>query len=617
MASQFFGLNIAYTGLLASNASLNTSANNISNVETEGYSRQEVTQTAAEALRSYTTFGCTGAGVDVSNVERVRDEFYDKKYWINNKEYGEYEMKAYYMNQIQDYFVDDTSVKGFSSIFNEMFSSLAELQKSSGDSTLKSQFTGYARNLTTYFNEMASNLSKIQEDINEEIKVKCNEINSYAEEIASLNKQITVIELTGVTANELRDQRTLIVDKLSKIVDVQTFETPITDEHDPTRKTGAYRFRVTIAGNQTLVDMNDYNTLACVAKETGNKAYQSDIAGLYEIKWSNGADFGMYNASMGGELAGLVQMRDGNNGEYFHGTVSGVNYDKDGNALVKIAVTNDYLEDINKSTLNNTGVINVGNTLYKYSEWSFDLNTHEYTFKIDVSENEEEITQKKVGKEASVNQRVEYQGIPYYQTQLNEWVRAFAKAFNGILTQTDSYDELGNPGVNLFTANLANATQSKFKNEDSVTGVITSQSDCYRQLTASNFGISDLVAKNPDRLATHTVQSDGQDKYDVIRQLTRMKSDQSVMSFRGGSAQDFLESMLAEVALNTERATTFSDNAEARALSVSNQRESISGVDREEETVKLVKYQHAYNLSSKVIQVLSEVYNRLILETGV
>ena len=96
-----------------------------------------------------------------------------------------------------------------------------------------------------------------------------------------------------------------------------------------------------------------------------------------------------------------------------------------------------------------------------------------------------------------------------------------------------------------------------------------------------------------------------------------MKSDQSVMSFRGGSAQDFLESMLAEVALNTERATTFSDNAEARALSVSNQRESISGVDREEETVKLVKYQHAYNLSSKVIQVLSEVYNRLILETGV
>ncbi|MBO4347939.1 MAG: flagellar hook-associated protein FlgK, partial [Lachnospiraceae bacterium] len=121
MASQFYGLNIAYTGLLASNAALNTSANNIANVETEGYSRQQVTQTAAEALRSYTTFGCMGAGVDVSNVERVRDEFFDRKFWENNKNLGEYDKKAYYMNQIQDYFIDDDYVKGFTSVFGEFY----------------------------------------------------------------------------------------------------------------------------------------------------------------------------------------------------------------------------------------------------------------------------------------------------------------------------------------------------------------------------------------------------------------------------------------------------------------------------------------------------------------
>lgn len=617
MASQFFGLNIGYSGLLASNAALNTSANNIANVETEGYSRQQVTQTAAEALRSYTTFGCTGAGVNVSNVERVRDEFYDRKYWENNKQYGEYKMKAYYMNQIQDYFLDDDSVKGFTSVFNEMFAAINELQKSAGDSTLKSQTVGFAKNLTTYFNEMSSNLSKIQEDINEEIKVKVNEINSYAEEIASLNKQITVIELTGTTANELRDQRTLLIDKLSQIVDVETSETPITDANDPTRKTGAYRFRVTIAGGQPLVDMNDYNSLMCVAKETGNKAYQSDLPGLYDIKWSNGSDFGMYNASMGGDLAGLIQMRDGNNGEHFNGTVSQVNFDKDGNALVKISVTSDYLMDINKSTLNSSGVIDIGNTEYKYSSWTYDLNTHEYTFKLDKADNVEEINQSKAGKQANVNRSVEYKGIPYYQAQLNEWVRTFAKAFNGILTSDGAVDEYGDPGVILFTADLANATQSKFRNEDSITGVITSESDCYRQLTASNFTVSELLVKNADRLATHTVASDGQDKYDVIEKLARMRSDEKVMSFRGGSAEDFLESILADVALNTERAKTFSENAEAKALSVNNQRESVSGVDRDEEAVNLVKFQHAYNLSSKVIQVLTEIYDRLILETGV
>lgn len=617
MGSQFFGLNIAYTGLLSSNASLNTTANNISNVETEGYSRQEVTQKAADALRSYTTYGCTGAGVDVTDIARVRDEFYDRKYWNNQKTFGEYETKAYYMNQIQDYFVDDDTTKGFTSVFGEMYTALEELQKSAGDTTVKSQFVGYANNLTSYFNEMASNLSKIQEDINEEIKVKTNEINSIAKEVAALNKQITVIELTGVTANELRDQRTLLVDKLSKIVDVETSETPITDENDPTRETGAYRFRLTIAGGQTLVDMNDYNELKCVAKETGDKTNQSDIAGLYEIQWANGADFGMSNPSLGGELAGLIQMRDGNNGEYFHGEVSGVSYDKDGNARVKIKVTADYLTDINKSTLNNTGTISVGNTEYKYASWSYDTATQEYTFQINKDDNTEEINQSKLHKEASIGSAVEYQGVPYYQSQLNEWVREFAKAFNGILTSEDSVDENGNEGINLFSATLGDFSQATFKNEDSITGVVTSASDCYRVLTAANFTINSELIQDADKLATHTGASEGQDKYDIIEKLVLLKADSSVMSFRGGSAQDFLQSILADVALSTDRAITFRDNAESKSLSINNQRESISGVDTDEEAVNLVKFQNAYNLSSKVIQVFTEIYDRLILQTGV
>lgn len=617
MGSQFFGLNIAYTGLLSANASLNTSANNIANVETEGYSRQEVTKKAADALRSYTTYGCTGAGVDVTDIQRVRDEFYDHKYWNNQKLAGEHEMKLYYMNQIQDYFADDTSTKGFTTVFNEMYAALAELQKSAGDATVKSQFIGYAGNLASYFNEMSSNLNKIQEDINEEIKVKVNTINSLGKEIAALNKQITVIELTGVTANELRDQRTLLVDNLSKIVDVETFETPITDQNDPTRETGAYRFRVAIAGGQTLVDMNDYNELKCVARETGNKAYQSDIAGLYEIQWFNGSEFGMNNAVMGGELAGLIQMRDGNNGEYFNGTVEGVNYDKDGNARVKISVKDDYLKDINKSTLNATGKIDIGNTVYNYDSWSFDMDTLEYTFYLNKDNNESEITQAKLHKEVSINGAIEYQGIPYYQAQLNEWVRLFSKAFNGVLTSEGAVDEKGNDGINLFTANLGNSSQAKFKNEDSITRVVTSTSDNYRMLTAANMAINKELIENADRLATHTGASEGQDKYDIIKQLALLRSDSKMMNFRGGSAQDFLQSILADVALNTDRAKTFKENAEARSLSIDNQRESVSGVDKDEEAVNLVKFQNAYNLSSKVIQVLTEIYDRLILQTGV
>ena len=63
MPSQFFGLNIAYTGLLASNAALNTTANNIANADTEGYSRQQVRQQAANPLRVFQTYCCAGTCV--------------------------------------------------------------------------------------------------------------------------------------------------------------------------------------------------------------------------------------------------------------------------------------------------------------------------------------------------------------------------------------------------------------------------------------------------------------------------------------------------------------------------------------------------------------------------
>ena len=69
--------------------------------------------------------------------------------------------------------------------------------------------------------------------------------------------------------------------------------------------------------------------------------------------------------------------------------------------------------------------------------------------------------------------------------------------------------------------------------------------------------------------------------------------------------------------MNTSRANTFQKNFSDISETINTQRMSISGVDEDEEAVSLVKYQHAYNLASKMIQVLTEVYDRLILETGV
>ena len=119
MTSQFFGLNIAGSGLRAANAALNTTANNISNANTDGYSRQTVKQEASDALRVFAKYGCAGAGVDTIAIERVRDEFYDVKYRNNETLLGEVKQKNYYNGLIEEY-LDDNGTSGFSSLFNKM-----------------------------------------------------------------------------------------------------------------------------------------------------------------------------------------------------------------------------------------------------------------------------------------------------------------------------------------------------------------------------------------------------------------------------------------------------------------------------------------------------------------
>ena len=122
---------------------------------------------------------------------------------------------------------------------------------------------------------------------------------------------------------------------------------------------------------------------------------------------------------------------------------------------------------------------------------------------------------------------------------------------------------------------------------------------------------------DPGLLATKYDIADGVEQSDLLQDLKDMAYDKDKMSFRGCSAAEFLQCVLADVALNASRANTFYSSYSGVANTIENQRLSISGVDEDEEAVNLVKYENGYNLASKMIQTLTEVYDRLILETGV
>lgn len=620
------GLNISYTGLVASNAALNTTANNIANIETTGYSRQVVNQTAATAMRAFASYGCIGAGVDTLGAERVRDIYYDEKYWNNNSKLGEYDKKAYYCAITENYLNDQrgtNAVKGFTTIFGEYQAAMESLSVNTGENNYALSFIGQAGNLCEYFNLLYNNFQKMQTDVNDEIGIKVDEINSIAQQVASLNKQINVIEVGGNTvANELRDKRDLLIDQLSAVIDVECTEKPMADISG--NETGLTEYVVKIAGGQVLVNGYNYRQLECAPRETWQKVNQNDVDGLYDVYWTDtNQEIGIYGKSVRGELKGLFEMRDGNNEESFHGTIEEVNGVDN---TVKIKVTEDYLKDISKSTLPLTnGRITLGGDYYYYDSFSFELNEDGecyYTFKMseDPSRNPIDVPSEKEGHAAKIGEQVNYQGIPYYLEQMNEWVRDYAYNFNkiyGVEGATDYNGIVHEAGNIFFTGDNATGGQYTLDVKLGATKYDSAAEYGYHNLTAGNFNVEQSIQNDSTTLCTHIGEGEGVSKYNIISELKDLSTNKDKMVFRGCDAQSFLICLMGDSALNANSANSFQTIYTNIDESISNSRYSVSGVDADEEAANMIKYQNSYNLASKMISVLNECYDRLITQTGV
>lgn len=658
MSSTFFGLTIGASGLNAFQAAINTTANNISNVQTEGYSKQVTNLEASSALRVFQRYGTTGTGVTAKSVTQMRDQYYDEKYWNNQSKYGEFDKKVYYMEQIENYFTDSSTVEGFSSIYSKMFNALDSLSDNAGDSSVRNEFISDATELMTYFNTMANQLQELQSTINDEIKTTVDNINSIAEKIASLNKQINVIEMEGGHANELRDERAVLLDELSEIIPIEVNEEDVQNSNYPDMDTGATIFTVKFNG-RLLVDTYDYNTLTTTTREELDN--QSDVDGLYDVAWSDsGATLDINGKNMTGSLRALFQIRDGNNAENLTGTVSSAD-------TTSITITDPSITSISAMNMAKEGTLTVGNTQYAYDGFSLvtddDGNVTSYTFylKDTISET---VADKMADKNAYVGEDVDFKGIPYYQNQLNTFLRSFAKKFNDI--EETGYDQTGTAMGAFFVANdTTNGGEFDFSDEfhdyaydstnkefvettgsttgatdddtttelkantfysDSTTastyGGSTTTSDAlyntYYLLTALNCDVAEATKENPQIMSTQTSDPSnptGVDTYDIVEQLLTLQTDTVI--HRGYGGDKFLQCIYSDITVDSQECSVFLENYTNIQSSIADQRTSISGVDEDEEAIDLVKFQNAYNLSSKCISVLAEMYDRLITETGV
>ena len=492
MANTFFGLNIGTLGIQAANVNLYVTANNISNEHTRGYSRQVSMQQATRPLRVNQRYGMIGSGVEVTSVNRMRNEYFDIKYQQNQTRLGESSSKYYYMLKIEDCF-NESKVDGFTGEFDKLYDSLEELKKQPENPSTRNNFLNYAESFLEYIQKNKSDLKIEQEDINLEISNNVNTINSLSEEIGALNKQINIVEITGAKANELRDRRAVLLDELSLIAEVKTSE--------KTYDNGKSEFTLKL-GDNILVDNYDFFTLKVVSRNSSANA--DDSVGLYDIEWSYGQEFNPLKEGVSGTLKSLLEMRDGNNG---------------------VVTSNQY----------------------------------SYVIK--------------------------NKGIPYYTEQINGFLDSFTTMFN----------DIHSGGKNLYDQE-------------------TTDIPIFVQTDLGKYIINPDIKEDTKLLATAYETSDGVSQFNLVDELIATKNNSI---YKGGTARDFLQSLVTEISVDTRKSKNLTDNYQNMSNTIENQRLSIMGVDKDEEAMNLIKYKEAFDLSSKVISIMAEIYDKLINETGI
>ncbi len=286
MAAGFGSYEIARSGLVVSERGLNVTGHNISNVNTPGYVRQQAIIEAGPYQQVPSKYGTydIGLGAGIQEVRQIRHVFLDNIYRKESTSLGYWEARSKTLNEIQT-ILGEPMEDGLQSVMNQFWDSWQELSKDPDSLTTRALVHQRGEALVYYVNHLGQQLDKLQDDLNKEIEVKIHDINRITERIAKLNTVIMENEVTGDSANDYRDERNILVDQLSKLIDAD-----VTEMQDS-------QLTITLGG-YVLVDKG---------RQTALVAAQTEQSGLFFVPRLAGTDIDV--PVKGGILKGLLESR--------------------------------------------------------------------------------------------------------------------------------------------------------------------------------------------------------------------------------------------------------------------------------------------------------------------
>lgn len=228
MPSTFHGIEISKRGIFAQQSALNTSSHNVANANTEGYTRQRANMQAtpgmpAPGMNMSREPAQIGTGVQVTDLQRIREGYLDIQFRNQNKEYGYWEAKQDALDKIEGV-MNEPSDTGLQKVMDQLWESWQDLAKEPESLSARAVVRQRAIAVAETFSAITNSLSEMQKDLDNVVQEKTIEINSLAQQIANLNKQIADVVPHGLQPNDLYDQRDVLIDKISKMAGVQVLQ---------------------------------------------------------------------------------------------------------------------------------------------------------------------------------------------------------------------------------------------------------------------------------------------------------------------------------------------------------------------------------------------------------
>ena len=276
--------NIARSGIQAHQHGLATTSHNISNINTKGYSRQQV---ILETSRP--TEGVLGSGVQVAEVRRSVDVLLENQLTAGSEDLGYVTARNTFLSQA-DGVVTETENSGLSFSLTEFFNALRDVATNPESPIQRTVLLAKAQTLTQQFVSQTEAFTQIRLDANQEISRHVDTINGLAVRIASLNDEIFTAESSGREALDLRDQRAVLINDMAELVDIEQVE---------------LRDGIGInVGGHLLVGGNHANALATIP--------DADNPPMHEVAFvrSDGSAFAITHNIRGGKIGGLLTVRD-------------------------------------------------------------------------------------------------------------------------------------------------------------------------------------------------------------------------------------------------------------------------------------------------------------------